>query len=145
MKISKNGQYALVSAADLAMQPGLSSIASIACRQGIDKGYLGQILLNLKNAGIVSSVRGKSGGYYLSRSSSLLTAGEVVRAVEGELKATQCSTGDGAALCCASYGSCVTRALWQKISREINNTLDSVTIADILEHYMKGSVHDATE
>lgn len=138
MKISKNGQYALISAADLAMRPGHSSIPYIADRHGIDRGYLSQIFLSLKKAGVVSSIRGKNGGYYLSKAPSLLTAGEVVRAVEGELRPTQCSIDDNAATSCVSYGSCIARALWQRISKEINFTLDNITIADIIEVYKKG-------
>jgi Rrf2 family protein len=137
MKISKNGQYALLSAADLAMQSGHSSIQDIAGRHGIDSGYLGQIFAGLKRAGIVCSVRGKNGGYYLNRPPSLLTAGEVVRAAEGELEPTQCSGGGLSAPNCASYGSCITRALWRRISEEINSTLDSITIADIVDQYRK--------
>jgi Rrf2 family iron-sulfur cluster assembly transcriptional regulator len=137
MKISKNGQYALLSACDLAMQHSHSSIADIAERHGINKGYLSQIILSLKKAGVVASVRGKGGGYRLGKSPSLLTAGEVIRAAEGELKPTQCSAND-AHISCAAYGSCVTRALWQRISKEINDTLDSITIENITEIYMKG-------
>ncbi len=69
MKISKNGQYALLSVADLAMHTadGHESLAHIAERQHIEPRYLGQIFFALKNAGLVKSVRGKTGGYYLSR------------------------------------------------------------------------------
>lgn len=137
MKISKNGQYALLSVCDLAMQHSHSSIADIAERHGINKGYLSQIILSLKKAEVVASVRGKGGGYRLGKSPSLLTTGEVIRAAEGELKPTQCSA-NGAHISCAAYGSCVTRALWQRISKEINDTLDSITIADITEIYKRG-------
>ncbi len=141
MKISKNGQYALLSVADLAMHmgDGHDSIANIAERQHIDPRYLGQIFFALKNAGIIAAIRGKSGGYYLSKAPEELTAGDVVRAIEGELAPTQCSLDDSAAQHCETYDACITRTLWQSIAREINDTLDSITIADIIDEYRKGT------
>jgi len=143
MKISKNGQYALVGMADLAMhaQAGCEdceSLARIAERQNIDARYLGQIFFALKNAGLVQAVRGKNGGYYLERPAEDITAGEVVRAVEGELKPTWCSLDDKAAQSCESYDECMTRRLWQDLARQINDTLDTITIADIVQKYQEG-------
>ena len=147
MKISKNGQYALISAADLAMRPGHepSSISGIADRNKIDKGYLSQIFIVLKKAGIVSSVRGKNGGYFLSKAPSALAVGEVVRAVEGNLAPTRCSIDDNAAQNCEVYDACITRTLWRKIAQEINLTLDGITIADIIEKYKKGNMPNETK
>lgn len=144
MKISKKGQYALISVADLAIHStnGHESIANIAKRQSIDPRYLGQIFFALKNAKIISSVRGKNGGYYLSRNPSGITAGEIIRAIEGSLSPTKCSATDKAAKCCETYDSCITRNLWQTIAFEINSTLNSVSIADIIKEYKKGSEYD---
>lgn len=135
MKISRNGQYALASVADLASGSGHESIAGIARRHGIDKRYLAQIFFVLKNAGIVSGVRGKNGGYCLSKPPSAITVGEVVRTVEGDLAPTQCSAVCGAAQSCDTYDACITRRLWQRIAREIHDALNGLTIADIVEQY----------
>jgi len=144
MKISKNGQYALLSVVDLAMhtENGHDSLAHIAQRQDIEPRYLGQIFFALKNAGIVKGVRGKKGGYFLARSADELTAGEVVRAVEGDLAPTQCCLGDTASKDCKTYKGCITRTLWRKIAHEINDTLDRITIADIINEYNKGITAD---
>lgn len=144
MKISKSGQYALLSVADLALYAngGHDSIANIAQRQQIEPRYLGQIFFALKNAGIVAAVRGKSGGYYLTYDPKELTAGEVVRALEGELAPTRCSADD-APESCSTYDNCITRAFWQSIGRTINSTLDSMTIADIINGYQKGINNEA--
>ncbi len=143
MKISKNGQYALLSVADLAIhsENGHESLARIAQRQHIEPRYLGQIFFALKNAGLVKSVRGKNGGYFLSRPADKLTAGEVVRAVEGDLAPTQCCLEESDAKSCKTYKGCITRVLWQQIAYEINDTLDRITIADIISEYRKGA-HD---
>lgn len=140
MKISKNGQYALLSVVDLAMhtEHGHESLARIAQRQDIEPRYLGQIFFALKNAGLVKGVRGKTGGYLLTRPAQELTAGEVVRAVEGDLAPTQCCLGDESSKNCKTYKGCITRTLWRKIAHEINDTLDRITIADIINEYSKG-------
>ncbi len=144
MKISKNGQYALLSVADLAIHSadGHESLAHIAERQHIEPRYLGQIFFALKNAGLVKSVRGKTGGYYLSRPAEELTAGEVVRAVEGDLAPTQCCLDEGDSKNCKTYKGCITRVLWQQIAHEINDTLDRITIADIITAYQEGAYDD---
>lgn len=147
MKISKNGQYALLSVADLAMHSadGHESLAHIAERQHIEPRYLGQIFFALKNAGLVKSVRGKTGGYFLSRPAEEMTAGEVVRAVEGDLAPTQCCLSDADSKSCKTYKGCITRMLWQQIAHEINDTLDRITIADIVSEYQQGAYDDDTQ
>jgi len=140
MKISRNGQYALLSVSDLALHDaeGHQSIAQVAERQKIDPRYLGQIFFALKNAGIIASVRGKSGGYYLARPASGISAGEVVRALEGDLVPTQCCVDSADTPSCESFDACMTRSLWLTVGRAINSTLDSMTIADIVRLYRRG-------
>ena len=146
MKISKNGQYALLSVADLALHDDAhQSIAQIAQRQNIDPRYLGQIFFALKNAGVISSVRGKGGGYLLARPAEHISAGEVVRALEGDLIPTQCCVEDAGTQNCEAFDECLTRSLWQAISYEINSTLDGMTIADIVKLYREGSSGNETE
>jgi Rrf2 family iron-sulfur cluster assembly transcriptional regulator len=147
MKISKNGQYALLSVADLALYDAddHQSIAQVAQRQNIDPRYLGQIFFALKNAGIISSLRGKSGGYRLARPAADISAGEVVRALEGDLIPTQCCVVDADTHSCESFDACLTRSLWQAVSHEINDTLDSMTIADIVRLYREERSGNETE
>ena len=139
MKISKKGQYALISVVDLALHgaDNQQSIADVAARENIDPRYLGQIFFALKNAEIISSVRGKNGGYFLSKAPSEITAGEVVRALEGDLAPTICSSEAQESVDCEAYGECHTRALWQTLAHEINDTLDSFTIYELAAEYKK--------
>ena len=139
MKISKKGQYALISVVDLALhgERNQQSIADVAEREDIDPRYLGQIFFTLKNAGIISSVRGKNGGYFLDKAPSKVTAGEVVRAIEGDLAPTICSSEAQETFDCDAYDDCHTRALWQTLAHEINDTLDSFTIAQLADEYTK--------
>ena len=139
MKISKKGQYALISVVDLALHgaDNQQSIADVAARENIEPRYLGQIFFALKNAGIISSVRGKNGGYFLSKAPSEITAGEVVRVLEGDLAPTVCSSEASEPVSCDVYADCHTRSLWQRIAHEINDTLDSFTIAQLADVYIK--------
>ncbi len=142
MKISKKGQYALISVVDIALHGEQShqSITDIATRQNIDQRYLGQIFFTLKNAGIISSVRGKNGGYFLQKAPTEVTAGDVVRAIEGALAPTICSSAKDEDVDCDTYGICHTRSLWQTLAHEINNTLDSITISELAAQYKKESM-----
>ena len=85
MRISAKGEYAIKAVLDLSLHHdhGLVPIQAIAARQAIPQRYLEQVLLSLKRSGLLTSRRGSSGGYHLSRSPDTVTVGEVLRAVEG--------------------------------------------------------------
>lgn len=139
MKISKKGQYALISVVDLALHATKNheSIANIASRQNIDQRILGQIFFALKKAGLTSSIRGKNGGYFLSRNPNEISAGDVVRAIEGDLAPTKCCISKQAAIDCDTFSSCFTYELWQTLTYQINDTLDNITIGQLRDNYLK--------
>ena len=85
MRISARGEYAITAVLDLALHRdrGLVPIQAVAARHGIPQRYLEQVLLSLKRAGLLTSKRGSSGGYHLTRAPEELTVGEVLRAAEG--------------------------------------------------------------
>jgi Rrf2 family protein len=85
VRISAKGEYAIKAMLDLAMHRGrtLVPIQEIADRQGIPQRYLEQVLLALKRSGLLTSKRGSTGGYHLSKSPAEVTVGAVLRAVEG--------------------------------------------------------------
>ncbi len=85
MRISAKGEYAIKAMLDLAMHRGraLVPIQEIATRQAIPQRYLEQVLLALKRAGLLTSKRGSTGGYHLSKAPGEVTVGAVLRAVEG--------------------------------------------------------------
>ena len=86
MRISAKGEYAIKAVLDLAMHYGseLIPIQDISARQAIPPRYLEQVLLAMKRAGLLTSKRGSSGGYHLTRPPEEITVGAVLRAVEGE-------------------------------------------------------------
>jgi Rrf2 family protein len=85
MRISAKGEYAIKAMLDLAMHRGraLVPIQEIAARQAIPQRYLEQVLLALKRAGLLTSKRGSTGGYHLTKAPDEITIGVVLRAVEG--------------------------------------------------------------
>ena len=85
MRISAKGEYAIKAVLDLALHRDrdLIPIQEIAARESIPQRYLEQVLLSLKRAGILTSKRGSSGGYHLTKAPEEITIGAVLRAVEG--------------------------------------------------------------
>lgn len=135
MKISTRGRYGLRAMVDLAAASGdCKNLKSIAESQGLPESYLEQLLIHLKKAGLVESVRGAQGGYKLSRSGDTITAGDVLEILEGSLYPTECY--DGAACYTASNcENCSTKSLWLKLYERTSDLLESVTLADLVGEY----------
>jgi Rrf2 family cysteine metabolism transcriptional repressor len=138
MRISTRGRYGLAALSELAVrQTGSSpvSLRDIAVGQTLSASYLEQLFLALRRAGIVASVRGAQGGYYLARDPAAITVGEVLRVLEGTLEPVACvSAGeDGLAACLRDHdGGCLTRTVWVRLSQCVTRVLDSITIADLV-------------
>jgi len=134
VKLSTKSQFALEALLDLALYgpEGPEPIGNIARRRGVSEHYLEQIFAALRKAGIVASVRGAQGGYKLAKAPADVTAGSVIRALEGPVspvKCVHCSGGDG----CPMMECCPTRWLWVRVAEEIGSVIDGVTLADLLE------------
>lgn len=134
MKISTKGRYGVRAMLDLAANysEGLSSLGSIAERQGISEGYLEQLFSTLKKSGLVLGTRGFQGGYSLSRSPGEIRVGDILRALEGSLAPVDC-VKEGTAKSCKRIEYCATRPIWEKIRDEVNNIVDSITLEMLLE------------
>lgn len=133
MMISTRGRYALHIMIDLACNAGENCVPlnAIAARQGISRKYLEAIIALLNKNELVTSTRGKEGGYTLARPAEAITVREVITAAEGSLAPVSCvENGDGA---CENADCCRTLPLWQNLDRLINNYLDAVTIRDLAE------------
>lgn len=137
MKISIKSQYALEALIDLTLHAGdgQENTGAIAARRGISEHYLEQILAALRKAGIVASIRGAQGGYRLSRPPQDITAGEVIRALEGPLTTVKCVLIKPGEEPCPMAGRCATQPLWTRLTEEIDTVIDSVTLSDLLAAY----------
>ena len=132
MLISTKGRYALRVMVDLAEHAadGFIPLKVIAERQDISEKYLESIIAILSRAGLVEGLRGKGGGYRLTRSSAKYSVGEILRLTEGSLAPVTCL--EGAENPCPRAGECTTLPMWQKLDDLINTYLDSVSLSDLL-------------
>lgn len=140
MKLSTKGRYGLRAILDVALNrnDGPVTLNSIAERQGISEGYLEQLMVPLKRAGLVKSVRGAQGGYILAKEPKEITVGEVIRALEGPIAPVTCVSEDYPDECERAEG-CVTRMVWAKVRDSIAEVLDSFTIEDLVRESRKCS------
>lgn len=134
MKISTKGQYSLKAMVDLALnsENNLQTISQIAERTQISETYLEQLLPKLRNAGLVESIRGAQGGYRLAKPLDQITAGEILRAGEGDLIPVECAA-TSADRTCPNEETCVTKYVWKRITESINEAVDGITLADLKE------------
>lgn len=132
MMISTKGRYALRVMIDLAkkQEDTYISLKEISERQQISMKYLEAIVSVLNKAGFVQSLRGKDGGYKLSRNPSEYTIGEILKLTEGSLAPVACL--EGCDTVCQSSDGCITLPLWQKLDTVIDSYLESVTLQDLL-------------
>jgi len=121
--------YALRALLDLAAQPPGRPAQSreIAARQDIPESYLNQLLVVLRRAGLIRSVRGASGGYVLGREPRLLTAHDVVRALHGEDFLGELPTGAETA-----PAAWVVRSFHGRLSETVAQSLAETTLADLV-------------
>ena len=135
MKVSTRGRYGLRAMVDLAMAGSddkCISLKSVAERQGISEHYLEQLILPLKKAGIVSSMRGAQGGYKLARAAEAITVGEILRALEGSLAPVDCIAEGDASCGNANCDCCPTKQVWGRIYDSLNDVVDSISLNDLV-------------
>ena len=128
--ISTRGRYALRVMIDLAehIDEGYIPLQTIAKRQGISEKYLESILAVLSKAGLLDAVRGKGGGYRLSKPAKEYTAFEVLSLTEGTLAPVTCLERGQQ---CENAVNCRTLPLWHGLDQVIAAYLCSYTLADL--------------
>ena len=133
MMISTKGRYALRLMVDLAehQQENYIPLKEIAQRQELSEKYLESIIKLLVRDHLLEGVRGKGGGYRLTRPPECYTVGSILRLTEGSLAPVECAEKESGA--CEREDDCVTLILWKKLNDAINGVVDHVTLADLLE------------
>lgn len=132
MKLSTRGRYGVRALVYIALteEDGPVAIHTIAERQGISERYLEQLLIPLKKAGLVKSIRGARGGYILGRKPEKITMGDIIRVLEGPIAPVECVNEINPDECTrADY--CVTRKVWSEVRDAISNILDSYSLYDL--------------
>ena len=131
---STRGEYGVRMMVELARHHGAGpiSLADLADHEALPRPYLEQLVVSLREAGLVQSTRGAHGGYELSREPDQIKMGEVLRALEGPIAPMVCASEDPShAGICDRTGYCTVNHLWLTVQRAISGALDSVTLADL--------------
>jgi Rrf2 family protein len=140
MKLSTRSRYGVRMILDMALlyNTGPVRLGAIAEKQGIPVKYLEQIIIPLKKAEYVTSVRGPKGGHMLAKPPEDITVAEVVDLLEGGVKLTKCAYKPEI---CERSATCVTRFLWKEATDAIRERLDRITFSDLVRR--SSSVEDS--
>jgi Rrf2 family protein len=130
MRLSTKSRYGLRAIFDIAYHSiGLpTQIKEISRRQGVTPRYLEQIFQKLKRAGIVKSIRGPKGGYYLARKPEKIAVGDVIRAMEESMEPVFCARPSKGRKKCRRESHCVAQLIWREAGQRISEYFDSVSI-----------------
>ena len=131
MLVSTRGRYALRVMLELAQRPAdsFTPLPVIAEAQSVSEKYLESIVVLLSRAGLVDGVRGKGGGYRLTREPDQYTVGEILTLTEGSLAPVSC-LAQGAASC-PRMSSCRTSDMWKGLDDLIEDYFGKITLADL--------------
>lgn len=134
MLVSAKGRYALRVIIDLAEHNDGNYIAmkDVANRQDVSLKYLEKILPILVKNDLVVGVHGKGGGYKLTGKPEDYRVGDILRLTEGDLAPCRCMTDNPEP--CAITADCKTRPMWDELNSIVNDYLDTVTIADLINN-----------
>jgi Rrf2 family protein len=139
MRLSKRGEYGLRAMISLAeaqknSPTGMTQIREIAQKEQIPAKFLEQILLALKNAGLVHSKMGIGGGYYLAKPAGEITLGQVFRVLDGPIAPIRCVSQMAYEPCgCPDEATCGLRMVMGDVRNAIANILDHTTLAAVIE------------
>jgi Rrf2 family protein len=137
LHLSTKGDYATRALLELAVAENAEAISvhRLAQRTGISQKYLEQIMMRLREAGLVRSRRGVNGGYDLAREPSGISVGEVVRLMDGPLAPSPCASQSAHEACpqyrCPTEEGCVLRGLWTEVRDAISDVLDRTTFEEL--------------
>ena len=141
MRLSKRGEYGLRAMIDIASSQrsqgpnnSIIQIKEIAEREKIPAKFLEQILLTLKNAGLLHSKMGVGGGYYLAHPPEEITLGHIERILDGPLAPIRCVSQMAYEPCgCPDERTCGLRMVMLDVRTAITDVLDHTTLADVLD------------
>ncbi|MHB1346420.1 MAG: RrF2 family transcriptional regulator [Candidatus Humimicrobiaceae bacterium] len=130
MRISTRTRYGMRLMVNLALNfgNGYAFLKDIAKNEGISEKYLSLIVIPLKAAGMLATIRGVHGGYILSKHPSKISVKEIVEVLEGDLSLVECSKDDKY---CIKAKNCVTHDIWSELSEKITDFLNSFNLEDV--------------
>ncbi|MFA5995725.1 MAG: Rrf2 family transcriptional regulator [Patescibacteria group bacterium] len=128
--VSTKVDYGLLLLLELAKKSdsGYVSLHSIADKVHLSEKYLSQLILLLKQAGLVKSKEGKGGGYYLARKPKAISLLEVVTALEGPMRLVRCLEPKG----CPANHNCLVNPVWAELQQTVQKYFKHKTLQDLL-------------
>jgi len=131
VRVTTKTHYATIALIELCLRrhKGLVPLPEIAESQNISPSYLEQLFTRLKRKGLVTSVRGRCGGYKLGRSPDEISIACIADAVDESMDTTRCHGQSD----CQGGETCLTHYLWTDLSDHIHHFLDSITLSDLVQ------------
>jgi Rrf2 family protein len=139
MKLTTLSRYGVRALFDIAYcgEGNMVRASQVSARQKISLNYIGQIFLKLKRAGLITSHRGRSGGYTLAYLPKDITLMMIVQAVEGPIRLVDCIEG---AAGCDMAVKCVTQDVWKEAGEMIEGFFGRITIQDLIDRAKKRGI-----
>lgn len=137
MKISAKARYGLRILVDLALHGNDAprSIKDIAKSQQISEKFISRLVVELRRAGFIRSIRGTQGGLKLARFPRLITLLNIVETMDGPISLLDCITSPQA---CPRQKQCVVTDVWSEINQALINALSAITLEDVVKRYPPG-------
>ena len=128
MKLTTRGHYSVKALLDISLQSehGPTSVKAIASRQDLPAPYLEKLLIEMRRAGLVESIRGSQGGYQLAHEPTAISLGEILEAVGETIEPLPNHSADA-----TQAEDWVTFCLWQRLHQKLKEALYSITLADL--------------
>jgi Rrf2 family protein len=132
MRISTRARYGLRLMVNLAVNysKGYVFLKDVAKTEGISEKYLSLIVIPLKAAGMLTTIRGVHGGYILSKPPSKISVKDIVEILEGDLSLVECSKDEKY---CIKSKNCVTRDIWTGLSEKMADFLNSFNLEELAD------------
>ena len=137
MRVTTWAEYGLIVSLHLARRAGQGPVAAreMAEKEKLPADYVEQILLRLRRANLVESVRGAKGGYFLAREPAAITVRDIMTASEHQTFEMNCESHPVDAERCNPGSACTIRPVWQALQQRVDALLKSISIADLLKDH----------
>jgi len=137
MRVTTWTEYSLIITLHLARRAGESegpiSARELAEIERLPADYTEQILLRLRRAGLVTSVRGAKGGYFLNKAPGTISVRDVMTACERQTFEMNCQTHQVDSDRCHPSNACSIRPVWAELRQRVDSFLSGITLADLLQ------------
>lgn len=136
MRLSTRSRYGVRMMFEFALNydKGPVYLKDVAAIQGISFKYLSKLVIPLKSAKLLKSVRGVHGGYMLAQRPEDITIRKIVQILEGDVSLVECAENPEA---CGRYAECVARSIWERADKAIMDVLNSISLQDMMNEYKK--------